>query len=108
TLQTKNGYKRKEIPELPNKQLFGNFSEKIIQDRVAKLNQFLEAATNAEYLQWGIRVDQDTCVYKRRVKNSTRESTVSTVNSSHSSSPRSSSRLSMKSFSFRRGSTAGN
>ncbi|CEG42077.1 myosin-like protein [Plasmopara halstedii] len=105
TLQTKNGYKRKEIPELPNKQLFGNFSEKIIQDRVAKLNQFLEAATNAEYLQWGIRVDQDTCVYKRRVKNA-RES-ISTA-STHSSSPRSSSRLSMKSFSFRRGSTAGN
>ncbi|KAG7396124.1 hypothetical protein PHYBOEH_002779 [Phytophthora boehmeriae] len=106
TLQTKNGYKRKEIPELPNKQLFGNFSEKIIQDRVAKLNQFLEAATNAEYLQWGIRVDQDTCVYKRRVKSSSRES-ISTA-STHSSSPRSSSRLSMKSFSFRRGSTAGN
>jgi hypothetical protein len=106
TLQTKNGYKRKEIPELPNKQLFGNFSEKIIQDRVAKLNQFLEAATNAEYLQWGIRVDQDTCVYKRRVKNASRES-ISTA-STHSSSPRSSSRLSMKSFSFRRGSTAGN
>ncbi|CAH0482711.1 unnamed protein product [Peronospora belbahrii] len=106
TLQTKNGYKRKEIPELPNKQLFGNFSEKIIQDRVAKLNQFLEAATNAEYLQWGIRVDQDTCVYKRRVKSASRES-ISTA-SMHSSSPRSSSRLSMKSFSFRRGSTSGN
>ncbi|KAH7484311.1 hypothetical protein KRP22_005485 [Phytophthora ramorum] len=106
TLQTKNGYKRKEIPELPNKQLFGNFSEKIIQDRVAKLNQFLEAATNAEYLQWGIRVDQDTCVYKRRVKSASRESI--SLASTHSSSPRSSSRLSMKSFSFRRGSTAGN
>ncbi|EQC32929.1 hypothetical protein SDRG_09459 [Saprolegnia diclina VS20] len=69
TLQSKNGYRKKDIPELPNKQLFGNFSEKIIQDRVAKLNEFLEAATRAEYLQWGIRVDQDTCVYKRRVKN---------------------------------------
>ncbi|CAI5741853.1 unnamed protein product [Peronospora destructor] len=106
TLQTKNGYKRKEIPELPNKQLFGNFSEKIIQDRVAKLNQFLEAATNAEYLQWGIRVDQDTCVYKRRVKSASRDS-ISTA-SMHSSSPRSSSRLSMKAFGFRRGSTIGN
>ncbi|KAJ0410277.1 hypothetical protein P43SY_002609 [Pythium insidiosum] len=61
TLQTKNGYKRKEIPELPNKQLFGNFSEKIIQERVAKLNQFLEAATKAEYLQWGIR-----CIHRKR------------------------------------------
>lgn len=101
TLQTKNGYKRKEIPELPNKQLFGNFSEKIIQERVAKLNQFLEAATDAEYLQWGIRVDQDTCVYKRRVKNPTsRDSVVSSSTSSNS--PRASSRLSMKSFSFRR------
>ena len=105
TLQTKNGYKRKEIPELPNKQLFGNFSEKITQDRVAKLNQFLEAATNAEYLQWSIRVDQDTCVYKRRVKSASRESILTA--GMQSSSPRSSSRLLMKSFSFRRGSTAG-
>lgn len=110
TLQTKNGYKRKEIPELPNKQLFGNFSEKIIQERVAKLNQFLEAATNAEYLQWGIRVDQDTCVYKRRVKSATsssRDSLASTASTANSS-PRASSRLSMKSFSFRRNSNAGN
>uniref|UniRef100_A0AAV1TNF1 PX domain-containing protein n=1 Tax=Peronospora matthiolae TaxID=2874970 RepID=A0AAV1TNF1_9STRA len=106
TLRTENGYKRKEIPELPNKQLFGNFSEKIISDRVAKRNQFLEAATNAEYLQWGILVDQDTCVYNHRVKSASRES-MSTA-SMQSSSPRSSSRLSMKSFSFRRGSTAGN
>ncbi|OQR89740.1 myosin, partial [Thraustotheca clavata] len=68
TLQTKNGYRKKDIPDLPNKQLFGNFSEKIIQDRVSKLNEFLDAATKAEYLQWGIRVDQDTCVYKRRMK----------------------------------------
>jgi myosin-5 len=103
TLQTKNGYRRKDIPELPNKQLFGNFSEKIIQERVVKLNQFLEAATKAEYLQWGIRVDQDTCVYKRRVKTPppTRDST-STNASTTNSSPRQSSRLSMKSFSFRR------
>ncbi|TYZ65738.1 hypothetical protein PybrP1_011999 [[Pythium] brassicae (nom. inval.)] len=109
TLQTKNGYKRKEIPELPNKQLFGNFSEKIIQERVAKLNQFLEAATNAEYLQWGIRVDQDTCVYKRRVKSasSSRDSIASSASTANSS-PRASSRLSMKSFSFRRNSNAGN
>ncbi|KDO26626.1 hypothetical protein SPRG_20562 [Saprolegnia parasitica CBS 223.65] len=63
TLQTKNG-------------------EKIIQDRVAKLNEFLEAATRAEYLQWGIRVDQDTCVYKRRTRSSSgadREDTASTT-----------------------------
>ncbi|GLD95200.1 hypothetical protein PINS_up003842 [Pythium insidiosum] len=109
TLQTKNGYKRKEIPELPNKQLFGNFSEKIIQERVAKLNQFLEAATKAEYLQWGIRVDQDTCVYKRRVKNPPSRDSISSSASTANASPRASmSRLSMKSFSFRRSSNASN
>lgn len=70
TLQSKNGFKRKDIPELPSKQLFGNFSEKVIQERVERLNMFLDAATKADYLQWGIRVDQDTCVYKRRVKSS--------------------------------------
>jgi hypothetical protein len=106
TLQTKNGYKRKDIPELPNKQLFGNFSEKIIQERVQKLNQFLEAATNAEHLQWGIRVDQDTCVYKRRVKNSNSSRESAGSSSTTSSSPRASSRLSMKSFSFRKSSTS--
>ncbi|GMF13162.1 unnamed protein product [Phytophthora lilii] len=71
TLQTKQRHSRKSVPELPSKQLFGNFSEKVIQERIVKLNQFLEAATNADHLQWGIRVDQDTCVYKRRVKSST-------------------------------------
>ncbi|RHY84249.1 hypothetical protein DYB26_009792 [Aphanomyces astaci] len=70
TLQTKNGYRRKDIPDLPNKQMFNNFSDKLIQERVDKLNQFLEAATMTDYLQWGIRVDQDTCVYKRRTRSS--------------------------------------
>lgn len=105
TLQTKNGYKRKEIPELPNKQLFGNFSEKIIQERVSKLNQFLDAATHAEYLQWGIRVDQDTCVYKRRVKHPNRESMVSTSRSTMSGqSPRSSRIFHKPLLSFRKSS----
>ncbi|KAG7388770.1 hypothetical protein PHYPSEUDO_011789 [Phytophthora pseudosyringae] len=65
SMQTKQGHPRKSVPELPSKQLFGNFSEKIIQERVIKLNQFLEAAINADHLQWGIRVDADICVYKR-------------------------------------------
>ncbi|KAG6611877.1 Myosin-like protein [Phytophthora cinnamomi] len=68
TLQTQQGHPRKSVPELPSKQIFGNFSEKIIQERIIKLNQFLEAAANAHHLQWGIRVDDDTCVYKRRNK----------------------------------------
>ncbi|OQR89600.1 myosin-like protein, partial [Achlya hypogyna] len=109
TLQTKNGYRRKDIPDLPNKQLFASLSEKIVQERIQKLNEFLEAATNTDYLQWGIRVDQDTCVYKRRTRSSSgstdsmradlRESMVSTIASSDAShSPRSSSR---ESFSIR-------
>ncbi|KAH9124399.1 hypothetical protein AeMF1_004835 [Aphanomyces euteiches] len=109
TLQTKNGYRRKDIPDLPNKQLFGSLSDKIIQERIQKLNEFLEAATNTDYLQWGIRVDQDTCVYKRRTRSSSgadresmrvdmRESMVSTVASSDAPSPRESSR---QSFSLR-------
>ncbi|RHY24845.1 hypothetical protein DYB32_008656, partial [Aphanomyces invadans] len=71
TLQTKNGYARKDIPELPNKTLFNNFTDKTVQERVEKLNAFLDAATKADYLQWGIRIDAETCVYKRRVKGST-------------------------------------
>ncbi|RHY73319.1 hypothetical protein DYB30_009822, partial [Aphanomyces astaci] len=109
TLQTKNGYRRKDIPDLPNKQLFGSLlSDRSIQERMDKLNQFLEAATMTDYLQWGIRVDQDTCVYKRRTRSSSgadgrdsmslratdiRESMV--VSASDVPSPRDSSRQSM-------------
>ncbi|EGZ17118.1 hypothetical protein PHYSODRAFT_331129 [Phytophthora sojae] len=71
TLQNQQGNSRKSVPELPCKQIFGNFSEKIIQDRIIKLNQFLEAATKAHHLEWGIRVDDATCVYKRRIKSPT-------------------------------------
>ncbi|KAF0733977.1 hypothetical protein Ae201684_009154 [Aphanomyces euteiches] len=108
TLQTKNGYARKEIPELPNKTLFGNFSDKIVQERIEKLNAFLEAATNADYLQWGIRIDADTCVYKRRIKNSTsRESmamrdTMTTMSSSVHSPTASDSSTTPPESSFRR------
>ncbi|ETW02816.1 hypothetical protein H310_05301 [Aphanomyces invadans] len=67
TLQTKNGYRRKDIPDLPNKQLFGSLlSDRSIQERIGKLNQFLEVATNTNFLQWGLRVAQDKCVYKGR------------------------------------------
>ncbi|KAL3668922.1 hypothetical protein V7S43_006210 [Phytophthora oleae] len=68
TMQAKQGQFRNIVPGLPSKQLFGNFSDKIIQERVIKLNQFLDAATNGDHLHWGIRVDADTCVYKRRKK----------------------------------------
>ena len=98
TLQSKNGYKRKDIPDLPSKQLFGNFSEKVIEDRVERLNSFLKAATQADYLQWGIRVDQETCVYKRRVKSSRDSTRMTEVEVARESQGRESGR-----FSFRRG-----
>jgi len=102
TLETKNGYKREEIPKLPNKKVFGNFSEKVVVERMVKLNQFLEAVTKSEDLQWGIRVDEDTCVYKRRTKKLlSRDSIVSnatTATNTTTQSPRASmfSRLSFK------------
>ncbi|ETV89835.1 hypothetical protein H310_15326 [Aphanomyces invadans] len=86
TLQTKNGFRRKDIPDLPNKQLFG--SDRSIQERIGKLNQFLEAATNTDCLPWGVRVDQDNT--------DVGDSMVSTVaSSSDMQSPRTSSRQSV-------------
>lgn len=70
-LETKSGYKSDKIPALPKKLVFGNFSKKKIQGRVIQLNQFLEEATSDKNLQWGIRIDNNTCVYKRRVKSPT-------------------------------------
>ena len=67
-LHSESGYSRKDIPKLPPKLLFGNFSEKNIANRMEKLNIFLDAAINAKHLQWGIKIDNDTGVYKRRVK----------------------------------------
>ncbi|TMW64482.1 hypothetical protein Poli38472_011362 [Pythium oligandrum] len=67
-LQKEAGYSRKEIPELPKRQITGNFSQHTIGERAEKLNVFLAAAVHAEHLQWGIRVDDQIAVYKRRVK----------------------------------------
>ncbi|KAG7396123.1 hypothetical protein PHYBOEH_002778 [Phytophthora boehmeriae] len=76
SLQSNPDYWKKDIPELPSKHVFGNFSEKLIQERMVKLNHFLEAATNAEYLEWGIWIDSATSVYKRRMKTSTLKSSL--------------------------------
>ncbi|RHY31021.1 hypothetical protein DYB32_003828 [Aphanomyces invadans] len=67
-LMNEAGYKKKEIPELPKRHITGNMSEKTIRERVEKLNEFLDAAVRAEHLQWGIKVDDQIAVYKRRVK----------------------------------------
>ncbi|KDO26624.1 hypothetical protein SPRG_08028 [Saprolegnia parasitica CBS 223.65] len=38
-----------------------------IQSRIEVLNQFLLVACKTSSLEWGIRIDADTCVYKRKV-----------------------------------------
>ncbi|KAI9993230.1 hypothetical protein PInf_015301 [Phytophthora infestans] len=67
-LMKENGMKRRDIPELPHRHVVGNFSQKTIGERAEKLNLFLNAAVRAEHLQWGIRVDDQIAVYKRRNK----------------------------------------
>ena len=69
-----NGMKRRDIPDLPRRHLVGNFSQQTIGERAEKLNLFLSAAAKAEHLQWGIRVDDQIAVYKRRNKRATQPS----------------------------------
>ncbi|KAG3116596.1 hypothetical protein PI125_g4499 [Phytophthora idaei] len=73
-LMKENGMKRSDIPELPHRHVVGNFSQKTIGERAEKLNLFLNAAVKAEHLQWGIRVDDQIAVYKRRNKRVTQPS----------------------------------
>ncbi|OQR96141.1 myosin-like protein [Achlya hypogyna] len=54
------------IPELPDTPLFGLVTNGRMHDRLKALNAFLQAVTDAEDLQWGIRVDPTMCVFKRR------------------------------------------
>nr|CCA24631.1 myosinlike protein putative [Albugo laibachii Nc14] len=67
-LHKEAGVKKKNIPQIPHRQIIGNFSQKTIGERAEKLNRFLNAAVKADHLQWGIRVDDNLAVYKRRVK----------------------------------------
>ncbi|OWZ21157.1 Myosinlike protein [Phytophthora megakarya] len=73
-LMKENGMKRRDIPDLPHRHVVGNFSQKTIGERAEKLNLFLNAAVKAEHLQWGIRVDDQIAVYKRRNKRATQPS----------------------------------
>ncbi|KAI9915560.1 hypothetical protein PsorP6_007611 [Peronosclerospora sorghi] len=66
-LMKENGMKRRDIPDLPHRHL-------TIRKRAEKLNLFLSAAVKAEHLQWGIRVDDQIAVYKRRNKRATQPS----------------------------------
>lgn len=68
TLKAKNPTSEHEIPELQTQSLTGFFSDQLIVDRIAKLNEFLDVVTKADEFQWGIRIDKDTCVYKRKTK----------------------------------------
>ncbi|GMF13167.1 unnamed protein product [Phytophthora lilii] len=68
TLKAKNPNSEHDIPELQTQSLTGFFSDQLIIDRIAKLNEFLDVVTKADEFQWGIRIDKDTCVYKRKSK----------------------------------------
>uniref|UniRef100_A0AAV1TKI4 PX domain-containing protein n=1 Tax=Peronospora matthiolae TaxID=2874970 RepID=A0AAV1TKI4_9STRA len=68
TLKAKNPSSEHDIPELQTQSLTGFFSDQLIIDRIAKLNEFLVVVTKADEFQWGIRIDKDTCVYKRKSK----------------------------------------
>ncbi|RLN10455.1 hypothetical protein BBJ28_00022746, partial [Nothophytophthora sp. Chile5] len=68
------GMKKRDIPELPHRHIVGNFSQNTVGERAEKLNLFLNAAVKAEHLQWGIRVDDQIAVYKRRNKRATQPS----------------------------------
>ncbi|DAZ98039.1 TPA: hypothetical protein N0F65_004529 [Lagenidium giganteum] len=68
TLKAKNPNSQHEIPELQTQSLTGFFSDQLIVDRINKLNEFLDVVTKADEFQWGIRIDKDTCVYKRKSK----------------------------------------
>ncbi|EEY61080.1 myosin-like protein [Phytophthora infestans T30-4] len=70
TLKAKNPNSEHDIPELQTQSLTGFFSDQLIIDRIAKLNEFLDVVTKADEFQWGIRIDKDTCVYKRKSKRS--------------------------------------
>lgn len=67
-LVKEKGFKKKDLPLLPKRHILGNFNQKTIGERALKLNDFLEAAVEADHLQWGIKVDDQISVYKRRVK----------------------------------------
>ncbi|EQC32908.1 hypothetical protein SDRG_09439 [Saprolegnia diclina VS20] len=61
---TKYGDRASGLPSLPKHSVFTVLSEACMIDRVAKLNAYLEAAMADEKLQWGLRVDDDTRVFK--------------------------------------------
>lgn len=68
TLKAKNPTSEHQIPELQTQSLTGFFSDQLILDRIAKLNEFMDVVTKADEFQWGIRIDKDTVVYKRKSK----------------------------------------
>jgi len=68
TLIKDKGYTKNVLPKLPKKYLFGNMKTENINNRIYSLNNFLKNASNNTKIQWGIKVNDDINVYKRRVK----------------------------------------
>ena len=57
------------LPKIPKKIIFGNLLYNNILQRINELNNFLLILSNNEEIQWGINVNDDINIYKRRNKN---------------------------------------
>jgi hypothetical protein len=68
TLIKQKGFTKSVLPALPKKYIFGNFKEKNINCRITDLNNFLLFASTNDKMQWGIKVNDNINVYKRRIK----------------------------------------
>jgi PX domain-containing protein len=64
----KDKYYKDFLPKLPSKMFYGNFDENNIINRIYGLNNFLKLAALDNRLQWGIQINEDLSVFKRREK----------------------------------------
>lgn len=66
------GYKNSDIKYIPKNYKYDDFIEKIsnitIKKKYKLLNKFLNNAVSNINLQWGIKINDDISVYKRRVR----------------------------------------
>ncbi|OQR91501.1 myosin [Thraustotheca clavata] len=82
-MHTKYGQVAKSLPTLPKQTLFSQMSNDVMTERAKKLNAFLAAAVANDALQWGLRIDENTCAYKYRKRVASR--TNSSVDDHYSS-----------------------
>lgn len=68
TLINEKKYTKHILPKLPKKIIFGNLNHKKINKRILSLNNFLDIMCYDLRLQWGIYINDDIQVYKRRFR----------------------------------------